>query len=384
MFKKLFNFDWTLIVVIFLLTGVGLLALYSFSIGVQEFSKNVFLKQAVFAGIGVALMFFFAFIDYHYYQFYARVVYFVSILFLFTVLLWGDVIRGTAGWIGIGPFNLQPVEFAKIAIIVFMASFIVGKKTKIGEIGRVVASFVLIMIIVFLVLRQPDFGSAAVLVLVWLGMIIVSGVSRKLMASLILAGVCFLIAGWFLLAPYQKERIINFINPNLKAQSTGYNVIQSMVAVGSGGILGKGVGQGSQSQLNFLPEKHTDFIFAAVSEEMGITGSLFVLFLYLILLWRVKKIADRTADNLGFLLAVGILVMLFVQIFINIGMNIGIVPVAGIPLPFLSYGGSSMLSFFIAMGILLNINQKKTLSFDETMHSYCVLNTDICRFRIFK
>jgi len=355
MFSKLFKFDWALIAVSLLLLSVGLMALYSISTVNPSDGPGIFIKQLFFSALGIGLMFFFAYADYHYLKSYSPVIYLATLLILGAVLLWGEAMRGTSGWIGIGPFNLQPVEIAKLALIIFLAGFISKNKMEIGKAGKIFYSFALAAAMIFLVFRQPDLGSAMVLAGIWLGMTIISGVDWKYFAGLFFAGVLITAVGWFCLADFQKARITNLINPESDPRGSGYNVIQSVIAVGSGGIWGKGVGHGSQSQLNFLPEKHTDFIFAAIAEELGIAGAFFVLSLFFFLLYRIKKVAAAAADNFGYLLAVGIMIMFFLQIAVNIGMNIGIVPVTGIPLPFLSYGGSSLITVFIAMGILTNI-----------------------------
>lgn len=356
MFSKFFKFDWALIAVSVLLLSVGLLSLYGISTAAEQSGESgIFIKQLFFAALGIILMFFFACADYHYLKSYSLAIYSATLLILGAVILWGEAIRGTSGWIGIGPFNLQPVEIAKLAIIIFLASFISKNKMEIGKAGRIFYSFALVATVIFLVLKQPDFGSAMVLAGIWLGMIIISGINWKYLAGLFLIGILIFATGWFCLADFQKARVTNLINLESDPQGSGYNVIQSIVAVGSGGIWGKGMGHGSQSQLNFLPEKHTDFIFAVIAEELGMAGAFFVLFLFFFLLYRMKKIAAMATDNFGYLLAAGIMIMFFLQIIVNIGMNIGIAPVTGIPLPFLSYGGSSLITVFVSVGILSNI-----------------------------
>ncbi|HBP00935.1 MAG TPA: rod shape-determining protein RodA [Candidatus Moranbacteria bacterium] len=285
--------------------------------------------------------------------------YFATLFVLLSVLIFGTTVRGTSGWIGLGAFRIQPVEISKIALIIFLASFISQKRMELGETGRLVASFILTSIMLILVIKQPDFGSSMVLLSIWVGMTLVSGISRKLMLTIVFFAAIFSFVGWFQLAPYQKDRIMSFVDPTRDPMGAGYNVKQSIVAVGSGGLTGKGIGHGSQSQLNFLPEKHTDFIFASIAEELGFLGSTFVIALFGTVFYRIRRIAQTAPDNFGYLVAVGVLVMFFVQSFINIGMNMGIVPVTGIPLPFLSYGGSSLISVFAAVGILLNIYSRR-------------------------
>lgn len=351
------------------LAGISLLALYGISAaGFKE--TNIIWKQLVFVIFGIAAMAFFSRADYHYFQSYSRIIYFTTIAFLILVLFVGSTIRGTSGWLGFGFFSIQPVEFAKIALIVFLASFISSKKMILGEVVQLVASMILTLIIIILVIKQPDFGSAMVLFGIWIGMILLSGINKKALAILLGIGILAGTLSWFNLADYQKARIASFVNPELDIRGSGYNVFQSIVAVGSGGLTGKGIGQGSQSQLNFLPESHTDFIFATISEELGFFGSILILFLYAVIFYQMKKIASLAPDNFGYLVTSGVMIMFFVQFLVNIGMNIGIVPVTGIPLPFLSYGGSSLLACFIAVGITLNIYNKRTIADSKVMQSY--------------
>ncbi|TSD02300.1 MAG: Uncharacterized protein Athens071425_48 [Parcubacteria group bacterium Athens0714_25] len=360
-----------MVVASFLLLGLGMLALYSISTASQGADSNIFSKQVLFSAIGFVAMIFFSNADYHYLRSYSNTIYFLTLGILLAVIFLGVSIRGTSGWIGLGPFHIQPVEISKISLIIFLASFFSAKKMELGEISKIIASLILALVMIFLVIKQPDFGSAMILSGIWLGMVLLSGVSKKNLSILFFLGIFVAGVGWFFLAPYQKERLANLFNPQADPQGSGYNVLQSIVAVGSGGMTGKGIGHGSQSQLNFLPEKHTDFIFAVIVEELGVFGAFLVLFLFGVIFYRIKKIAEKAKDNFGYLVAVGIMIMIFFQILINIGMNIGIMPVTGIPLPFLSYGGSSLVSMFIALGILINIGSKESGQSDlRVMQSY--------------
>jgi rod shape determining protein RodA len=305
-----------------------------------------------------------AFYDYRSLGFYSTKMYFAMLAVLGAVIFIGTRVNGTIGWIGIGQLNFQPVEFSKVVMIIFLASFLSKKKTKLSAWVRMITSIVLVSIPVLLILRQPDFGSAAVIVGIWVGMLSVSGINRRYLFILAVAGVLLGSSGWFLLKDYQKERLQNFVSPYNDPQGSGYNVIQSTVAVGSGGIWGKGLGHGSQSQLNFLPEKRTDFIFSVIAEELGLAGSLIAIILFGVLLYQIKEAARQARDNFGYLLAVGVMMMLFLQIFVNIGMNIGIAPVAGVPLPFLSYGGSSLVAVLASIGIVQSVYIRRTKTLD--------------------
>lgn len=353
-----------------LILGIGIITLYSLSLADPEVLGNIFKKQLIFAVIGLAVMFFLSMANYHYFISYSKWIYFGTLVVLLAVALWSAPTRGTAGWIGWGAFKFQPVEIAKLSLIIFLASFIAKKKNELTENVRVIASLIMTAILVFLVLKQPDLGSAIILIGIWIGMILVSGISRK--TIIILGSIGLLVVGssWFFLAGYQKARIMNLFHPENDPKGTGYNVIQSIVAVGSGGMTGKGIGHGSQSQLNFLPEKHTDFIFAVTAEELGLMGAFFILALYALILFRMKKIAQFSENNFGYMLSSGVMIMLFLQLVINVGMNIGIVPVTGITLPLLSYGGSSLVSFLAAMGIILNVGKRQNISAHRSVQSY--------------
>ncbi len=355
--KKTFQFDWVLISVVGLLLGISLLELYSISLASTDgfgYAK----KQGIFVVLALFVMMFLANIDYRVIRRrHARIIYFGTIALLILVLLIGTNVRGTVGWIVIGPLSLQVVEFAKVGMVVFLASFIAVKQAVFGPGGRLIVSFVLTIFVVALILMQPDFGSAMILLTLWFGMLFVSGMRRAHVVLMVLA---IAIAGtgtWFTLAPYQKDRVMAFVDPYVDPQGSGYNVIQAMIAVGSGGLTGKGLGHGTQTQLGFLPESHTDFIFSVIAEEFGFFGALFVLVLMGILLFRLWRIAMNAQTNFSYLIVSGVMIMFFIQILINIGMNIGLMPVTGIPLPFISYGGSSLLASSIAIGLVLSIDR---------------------------
>ncbi len=340
-----------------LLLLMSVTILYGMDIGND--AGNFFIKQGIFVILGSVLALFITYSDYRHLQKYSTLIYFITLGVLIFTLLFGQNIRGTSGWLSFGFFQIQPVEIAKISLTIFLASFIAQKKTDFDVWTRVIASAVLGGVMILLVLKQPDLGSSLILLAIWGALILASGIHWKHMAILGTLGMIIITIAWFLLAPYQKDRIYNFFSPERDPLGTGYNVIQALVAVGSGGVTGKGLGTGSQSQLNFLPEKHTDFIYAVIAEELGAVGALAVIVLYGFLLYRILRIGMTAQDNFGYLIALGIFMMFFVQITINLGMNMGLLPVTGLTAPLLSYGGSSLLSFFLALGLLGSIYRQR-------------------------
>lgn len=353
MFRRFFQGDWILLSAVYLLLGVGLLTIYSLSSGFSN--QNIFVRQLVFASLGTATLVSFPLFDYRHLSKLSTPLYFLMTGVLAFVLIFGSTIRGTSGWIQFFGFQFQPVEFSKIVLIIFLASFTSQKRSELGDFVRLVASLVLTSALILLVLKQPDLGSAVILAGIWFSMVVVSGIRKRHLALLGALFSLVVLIGWFFLAPYQKDRIFTFLHPEQDRQGSGYNVFQSLVAVGSGGLSGKGLGHGSQSQFQFLPERHTDFIYAVISEELGFIGAGLVLFLFGVILWRTVGASLSAQDNFGYLLGMGLSAMIFIHALINIGMNIGVLPVTGIPLPFVSYGGSSLLSMFLGVAIIQNI-----------------------------
>ena len=359
MINKLFKLDWILMSAVFLLLFLGMLALYSISLEGSVFNNSNFQKQIISIIIGLILMLTLSFYDYRILNFHSTKLYFIALALLAAVVFFGTTIRGTTGWLDFFSYHIQPVEIAKLILIIFLASFLSQKKTQLSIVVRIISSLVLIFIPIFLILKQPDLGSSAIIIGVWITLLFCSGLNKKNLFILTLSIVLITAGGWFFLKSYQKERIVNFVKPYQDPAGSGYNVIQSIVAVGSGGLTGKGLGHGSQSQLNFLPEKHTDFIFAVIAEDLGFLGAAAVFILFGIIFWRLKEIAESARDNFGYLLAIGVIAMLFFQFLVNVGMNIGVMPVAGVPLPFLSYGGSAMITVLMAIGIMQSVYMRR-------------------------
>jgi rod shape determining protein RodA len=350
--KKL---DWVLIISVLLLTLIGLMSIYSTSFYQNQ---SYFYKQAIFIVVGFFLMLVFAFIDYRIFRNHPTlllILYFMSVFLLIVVLFLGKL-RGAASWLSLGFLNIEPVEIAKLAMVLIFAQYFSLRHIELYRLKHIIISGVYTFLIVGLVFFQPDLGSAMVLISLWIGVMIIAGIKLKQLLFLLLIGVILFGVAWLgILKPYQKNRITSFINPYLDPQGSGYHRIQSMIAIGSGQFLGRGLGHGPQSQLNFLPEQHTDFIFASIGEEWGFVGLTIIFILYFLLFFRIIQIAIRAENNFARLFCVGSVIVFVFQVFVNIGMNLGLLPITGIPLSFLSYGGSNLLVNFVMLGIIQSI-----------------------------
>jgi rod shape determining protein RodA len=346
-----------------LLLLLGLIMIYSTTL---ESESNLLIRQIIFTVGGFIGMMVLAFSDYRNLKKITPWLYLFLLISLVLVWLLGPTIRGSARWIDLGFFRFQPAEFAKLIMVIITAKFLDQQGEKIKALPYVLKALVYIGIPTVLILIQPDLGSAVVLFLTWFAMIMFSRINKKHLAFLLVLIIVGSLFSWaYVFEDYQKQRIYTFVDPYKDPQGQGYNVLQSIIAVGSGEIFGRGLGRGLQSQLKFLPERQTDFIFASAAEELGFLGSIFILGLFLLLLIRLIKIIIKSRDNFGMYLSLGIFFMLLIQVVINIGMNIGILPVTGIPLPLLSYGGSSLLNTFLALGIIQSIvARQKSLRFD--------------------
>ena len=356
------NLDYTLLFAVVFLCFYGLLVLYSSTRLAATVGSDpyFFLKrQSLWALIGFILLSIIIFIDYHNLERYSKLIYFGAVILLIMVIFSGRTTYGARRWLAIGPFDFQPSEFAKIALIAFLADFLAKNKPKLDNFFYYLLPFAYTGLLILLVFMQPDLGTSLVYLAILIIMLFVAGIKLKFLVFTFLAALSSVPVLWTFLKDYQKNRLILFLNPNLDPLGGGYNVIQSRIAIGSGGFLGNGIFSGLQSQLNFLPAQHTDFIFSVVGEELGFLGVIFLLGLYVIILWRGIKIALEARDLLGSLLAAGAVSFLFFHIVVNIGMAMGMLPATGLPLPFLSYGGSFMISNLMVIGILLNVQLHK-------------------------
>ena len=288
-------------------------------------------------------------------------IYIFSILLLILVPMIGYTRHGAQRWIPIGSFALQPSEFCKLAVILTLAHFLAEQTKALGQKRSFIFGSFLVLVPFILILKQPDLGTALVLVPVLFGMLFMWGIRLRYLIGVIAAGVLSSPFLWFLLKPYQKRRLLVFLNPNADPLGSGYTAIQSRIAVGSGGLLGKGWLHGTQTQLDFVPEHHTDFIFCVIGEEFGFLGALFLILLFCLLIGYAFQIIERTTDQKARLLASGIAIMFIFQMFINIAMTIGFAPITGITLPMVSYGGSSLIVTFMAVGFLASIHKERSI-----------------------
>lgn len=360
-FKKT---DWSLFMAVFLLACFGLAAIYSVALGqgLGEFLN--FKKQLIWLSVGMISMFIFGNIDYHYLQKISWFGYFISLILLILVLTpLGSTIRGTQGWFSLGFLSFQPVELAKIFLIIILADIYCQSARTIKQFKHLFLIGFLAFVPFLLAVIQPDFGSAMVLFFTWfISFFLVTKNKWHIVFVLLSIIILFVLAWFFGFQTYQKNRINNFINPNLDPLGSGYNVRQSIIAVGAGRLAGRGLGFGSQSQLKFIPESQTDFIFSVIAEELGFVGITMLLGFFLFLFYRFYKISLMAPDDFGMFLVILVATLIFIHVFINIGMGVGLLPVTGISLPFVSYGGSFVVVMFTLIGIVMNVYKAGLLS----------------------
>lgn len=352
LFKKLnYSIDWVLFGAIFFICWAGILTMNSFGT-----EKALFTRQIIWFAVSTLVLFTASLIDWRFLR--SKIT--AGLLFVFTclVLLFlfvvGSVFKGAQSWFDFGAFAFQPVDFAKVALVIILAKYFSRRHIEIANVRHILTSGFYAFAIFILVFLQPDFGSAVVIFAIWLIMVLISGISKKHLLVVFITGLIAFGGLWFgVFKDYQKARIISFINPLTDLSGAGYNAYQSTIAVGSGQIWGKGVGLGSQSKLKFLPEYETDFIFAAFSEEWGFVGVVIIFILYGVVFWKILSISRKGATNFEILYGLGLFAILISHFTIHVGMNIGLLPVTGITMPFMSYGGSHLLAEFLGIGILM-------------------------------
>lgn len=351
-FSQLQKLDWLMLLSVLVLFAFGISAIYSVELSRgSEFA----LLQKHFIAFGIGIILFFALIKSKYIQLrnYGRGFYIFSVLLMVAVLIFGTTLRGTTGWFVLGPLSFQPVELMKIALIIELARYFGEHARRKFGWREIIGSGILVLIPVSLIMLQPDLGSASLLFGSWLIILFFAGIKLKHVVVLVTAAVLVGLLSWnLLLQDYQKDRVDVFLNPTLDSQGIGYNIAQAKIAIGSGQLFGRGLGFGSQSQLKFLPESQTDFVFAVIAEELGFFGVSFVFLAIGILLWRILVISLRARDNFYAFIGIGIFSILFVQMSVNIGVNLAILPATGVALPFVSYGGSSLIISFVMIGIV--------------------------------
>lgn len=351
--ERLRSIDWVLVIAITVLLAFGFAAIYSVALSQPESDFLNVKKQAGAVLLGLIAAGFAIRSNYRLLRNYAVLLYGFGLLSLLAVLFFGVTIRGTTGWFALGPVNMQPVEFMKIALAVMLAAYFSERARRVFGWKELFESGVITAIPVGLTLMQPDAGSASLLIGMWGVVVLFAGLKGRHAAVLITSAIAFAWVAWnFLLEPYQRNRIFTFLDPSLDPLGTGYNVTQAIIAIGAGGMFGRGLGFGSQSQLKFLPESQTDFIFAVIAEELGFLGVLLILAAFILLFIRLGRIARRSADDFTAFLVLAIGGVLFVQVLVNAGMNVGLLPVTGVTLPLVSYGGSSLVFTLLMLGIV--------------------------------
>jgi len=353
-FNTFRHIDWLLFSASILLVASGLVTMNVFN------EPNIFFqKQLLWLIIGI-IAFFIASISRVSFLKHTTIIvaFFITSVFLFILLFFIEPIQGARSWLSFGPILFQPVDPSKIVLIILLSKYFSRRHIEIANIRHILVSGAYALVFFLLILIQPDFGSAIIIFLIWLGMVLVSGISKKHLALIFIAGIIAFSGLWqFGFEPYQKERVLSFLHPLADIEGAGYNARQSKIAVGSGEIFGKGIGYGTQSRLKFLPEYQTDFIFAAFAEEWGFAGTVSLFVLFSIVIWRILAAAMSGASNFEMFFGIGVAIYLMSHFTIHIGINIGLLPVTGTPLPFLSYGGSHLITEFTALGILMGMRR---------------------------
>ncbi len=347
--------DWILFFSIIPIVFFGLITMYSF-----VDSNQLFTKQVMWLIASITIFIIFSFIDFKFLRRTESIIwlYILSVALLLVLFLLGKAVKGAQSWFDFGAISFQPVDLAKLVLVLTLAKYFSRRHIEIRNVKHIVVSGIYAFIIFVLVALQPDFGSAIIVFLIWFGMVMVSGISKThLTAVFLTCAIAFACLWGFAFKDYQKDRIITFLNPLHDIRGAGYNAYQSMIAVGSGEIFGKGIGYGTQSRLKFLPEYQTDFIFAAFAEEWGFVGIMILFICYGILISRILLIAKKGATNFETLFAIGFSILIMSHFIIHVGMNVELLPVTGLNMPFMSYGGSNLFILFIGVGILMSMRR---------------------------
>jgi rod shape determining protein RodA len=352
-----------------LIVVIGLVALYSASYQNMRISSKVFYDQLFFAIVGFAVMFFMSRVDYRILYDLSYYFYGLMIILLILVLFSGRHALGATRWFSIFGISFQPSEPAKLALILVLARYFAGRRPSVsldsdfqgGVWWDLIVPLLITLLPMILIFKQPDLGTALLFMGIFIVMLFCSGLEIKYIGGLLGCGLLVLPFAWHILKPYQKDRLLVFLNPNIDPLGAGYTIIQSKIAIGSGKFFGKGWLSGTQNQLNFLPERHTDFIFSVIGVEWGLIGTLFVLCCYFVLIYSGLKIAEQVKDKFGMQITIGIVSIIALQVVVNIGMVLGLFPVVGLTLPLMSFGRTSFLVCMVMIGLLLNLSQKRTI-----------------------
>ncbi len=356
--RNLRRIDPLFLLLVGLVAAVGIVTLIS-----ADRSTNVsppyYVKQLGFFSVGLVLAIILACVDYRALVSLGPLFYAVVVALLVAVLLFGVEVKGAQRWLQIGPVRIQPSEQSKLALIFMLAWYFNLLGPRIQKLPWFLLTFVIAAVPALLILKQPNLGTAAALGPIVIAMIFMAGCKRWHLLALVLTGLSALPIGWSQMKDYQKTRVLAFLQPDADPQGSGYHTIQSMITVGSGGMTGKGYREGTQTYLSYLPEHHTDFIFSLLAEEWGFMGAVLVVALFGLLLLRGLTFAQNCPENSGALLVVGIVALLFFHIFVNIAITVGLMPVTGIPLPFLSYGGNFYLTTMLCVGVLLSVRSRR-------------------------
>lgn len=351
----LYRIDWILFFSALTISAAGMVTMDSFS------SENYFFqRQTIWLLISVVLFFILSFIDFRFLRKTSVIVslFAVSVFVLVLLLTLGEIVKGAQSWFDVGFFSIQPSDPIKLVVLLLLAKYFSRRHVEIANYRHILVSGAYTLIIFLLVFLQSDFGSAIIIFSLWVGMILVAGISKKHLLIIVLLGIFSAGGLWtYVFEDYQKQRIMTFINPLTDLQGAGYNAYQSTVAVGSGELLGKGIGYGTQSRLQFLPEYETDFIFAAFAEEWGFFGVVMLFSLFAVIIWRLLSGAMYGATNFEVLFGIGLAILFMSHFVVHIGMNIGLLPVTGTTLPFMSYGGSHLLTEFVGLGIFMGMRK---------------------------
>jgi rod shape determining protein RodA len=355
--RALTRIDWNMFGTAIIIAGIGCLLVYSSTYFTTD---DYFQKQIIWVSIGIALMLLFMLVDYRLFFDVSLILYGIGLVLLLYLLVWGKTTANVKSWIHLGAFQFQPSEFMKIFTALVLAKFFDSNDRAYMNLKTFATICLIVGLPVALIVVQPDFGTAATFVPLMAAAMFFGGIRpRYWIIAILIVAIAFPSAWFFFLKPYQKERIMIFLNPERDPLGSGYQVTQAKIAIGSGGITGKGFRQGTQAKLEYLPARHTDFIFAVLGEEWGFVGIIVVLTLYLFLIIQALQIAKASRDRGGTFLAISLISFFVFHILINVAMQIGLLPTTGIPLPLISYGGSSTMMFFIAVGLILNVDYRK-------------------------